>query len=71
MSELSFLKSLIDELDWYYSNRKDLLLPIWYEDVLKECVKYANLGQWDTVMRDLNRLKTAHPDYSCGIISNR
>lgn len=70
----SLMHDLIKELDWYYSNRKGMLLPIWYEPELMIAVKAASeMGAcwYEEVTMRLRRLKNAHPDQNCGIISNR
>lgn len=53
---------LIKEIEWYYQNRKSHILPIVYEDMLKDAVHYASQNMWENASVWLNGLRKAREE---------
>lgn len=53
---------LIKEIEWYYQNRKSHILPIVYEDMLKDAVHYASQNMWEDASVWINGLRKAREE---------
>lgn len=59
---VNLMTRLINEIAWYYQNRKSHILPIVYEDMMKDAVHYASQNMWEDASVWLNGLRKAREE---------